>query len=51
MVYPTNYIVLIGDRSDIGNNFATSLLLSNDGASSISHMCLLKGGIDVIKVE
>jgi len=42
--------VLIGDRNEIGNNFATSLLVTSDGAS-IKHMCVLKGGIDVIKVE
>jgi hypothetical protein len=47
--YPENYIVLIGDQNDTGTSIGTSFIEISEGA--IGRICLLKGGIDAVKVE
>jgi len=47
--YPDNFIVLVGDKEDLGSNFGTSMLLSSKQA--IERICVLKGGIDAARVE
>lgn len=63
--FPDSMIVLIGDRKDKGNTFGTNLItvsdaLQDDRVANYSTMverqplrkiCILKGGIDAVKVE
>jgi len=46
---PKNLIVIIGDKEDLGNTFGVNLLLTL--VEPLPRLCILKGGIDAIKVE
>ena len=47
--YPENLIVLIGEKEDSGVSIGDQLVTGSAG--KISHLCILKGGIDAIKTE
>jgi len=48
--YPDNLIVLIGDRADFGHQIALRFA-QNQTFGQIGRLCILRGGIDVVKVE
>ena len=51
--------MLIGDKKDKGNAFGTSLIAASDSLHNnrslerdpLRNICILKGGIDAVKVE
>ena len=57
--YPESLIVLIGCRKDKGNTFGVNLISASDSLQDdqimvrepIRNVCILKGGIDAVKVE
>ena len=49
--FPESFIVLIGDREDKGNSFGVNVIMQSDSPNLIRKICILKGGIDAVKVE
>ena len=49
--YPGSFIVLIGDREDKGNAFGANIIMQSEQPNPIRNVCILKGGIDAVKVE
>lgn len=45
--YNENFIILIGDKDQYGHEFALELIKT----SNISKICILKGGIDALRLE
>jgi len=46
---PKNLLVIIGDKEDCGNNFGMNMIFAM--AIPLTRLCILKGGIDAVKVE
>lgn len=42
-------IVVVGDKDDLGNAFGINLIQMM--TNPVSRLCILKGGIDAIKIE
>ncbi len=49
--YPDNLIVLIGDQENYGHIFVRKLLHSYQTTGPLARICLLRGGIDAVKLE
>ena len=49
--YPDSFIVLIGDHEDKGNAFGVNIIMQSEQPNLIRNVCILKGGIDAVKVE
>jgi len=42
-------LVIIGDKEDCGNNFGIDMIFAM--AAPLTRLCILKGGIDAVKIE
>ena len=42
---------MVGDREEKGNNFGVNVIMQSDNPNLIRKICILKGGIDAVKVE
>ena len=47
--YPGSFIVLVGDREEKGDVFGSNIIMQSE--TPIKNICILKGGIDAVKVE
>ena len=47
--YPSSFIVLVGDREEKGDAFGSNVIMQSE--APIRNICVLKGGIDAVKVE
>ena len=46
---PKNLLVIIGDKEDYGNTFGMDMIFAM--GVPLPRLCILKGGIDAVKIE